>query len=79
MTMPHRDNAPRVAARRPSDHHEPATQFAHGDKPWLAIVAAHIRDGNVIAVKYDRRVAEINAAFFKRLCPLSRVESDAHE
>jgi len=63
MAMPHRDDMPRIVARRPDDDHHPAPKVSRRNKTRLAIVNARIGLAERIAREYFASVGKIEASF----------------
>src|SRR5215208_3636269 len=78
MTVPHRDDVPRIATRCPNDHHHPATERARRDHTMLAIVKTVVDSAERWASKYQFGIGEVQATFLQRGLTLCRVEGDLH-
>jgi hypothetical protein len=76
--FPHRDDSPRVAARRPNDDDDPLKQLSGADVARLAVVLSIVGSGQVRPVENLLRLAEIEASLAQGLLPLGAVEGDSH-
>src|SRR5829696_3187978 len=79
ISLPHRNDPPRVAARRPHHDHDIAPKAADGDKAGFAIVPPIIRARHVHTIKKQSSQCEIKATLLERHRALDWIESDAHE
>src|SRR6516225_8606160 len=78
MTIPHRDDVPRVAARRPYDHHHPSPQMTGRDIASLAVLEAIVREHGVKALEHFRRIGEVEPPLPQGPLALGLVEGDLH-
>src|SRR6516165_6702142 len=78
MTIPHRDDVPRVAARRPYDHHHPSPQMTGRDIASLAVLEAIVREHGVKALEHLRRIGEVEPPLPQGPLALGLVEGDLH-
>jgi hypothetical protein len=78
MTMPHADDAPRLATGRPDKDHQPGIHPPCGDVPQLAIVQAIVDACQMQPGKHIRRAAHIKAALAQDLLTLCGVAGYAH-
>jgi hypothetical protein len=76
--LPHRDNVPRIPARRPNyDHHSPM-QMSDADHSGFPIVAAQIGDIDRYACEHIGGIGEIEPPLLQGDVALARVEGDPH-
>ena len=78
MTVPHRDNVPRIAALRPYDHHHPATEITRRDGTRLPVIETVVGPAEGLARKHQLGMSEIQTALPLSLIALGRVEGDLH-
>jgi hypothetical protein len=69
MSVPHRNNPPPFAARRPHNHYEPPAQPTRRDKPGLAVVAPLIGKCQSATSENEFYIGEVQAALAKRSLP----------
>ena len=69
---------PRVAARRPYDHHHPSPQMTGRDIASLAVLEAIVREHGVKALEHLRRIGEVEPPLPQGPLALGLVEGDLH-
>ena len=76
--LPHRNNVPRISARRPYDNHHSVKQVPHADRSRFAVVVPLLGDVDRHAGKHFPRVSEIQAALAQSALGFRWVEGDPH-
>jgi hypothetical protein len=69
---------PRIATRRPDNHHHPASETSCRDDTVLAIIKAVVDSAERFARKYQLGVFKVQAAFPQRGFSLCGIEGDPH-
>jgi hypothetical protein len=59
MSIPHRNNPPAAATRRPDQNHKPTGEKAGRDKSFLPVISTFVRRGRVSVRKNRSRISEI--------------------
>jgi len=78
MAMPHADDAPRFAARRPDQYHQPLIQPPRADESWLSIVLPIINAGQMQPGKDFLGSSQVEPALAHRPLPLGAIAGNAH-
>src|SRR6266705_2627777 len=78
MSVPHRHDVPRIAARRPHKHHHPAREMACGDEPGFVGLSAVRRTGGMKPGEDLGGIREIEPPLPQRPLALGGIEGDPH-
>jgi hypothetical protein len=78
MTVPHRDDVPRVSARRPYNHDHSAAEETRRYVARLTIVGTVVDPRKRIAREHLASVGEIQPALSQSDRSLHRIEGDLH-